>query len=154
MAAGFGLNAGDIPALHTFLDERLSHAAALPDAVDLCIEGVVGVAAATVELATDIGRLAPFGAGNDEPLLALPRVRILRADRIGREGNTLRLLIEGEGGGPRLKALLFRAGDNPMTPVLEDRNAPPVHLAGWLQAQTWNGRTTASFFIRDAAFAN
>lgn len=154
MAAGFGLNAGDIPALHMFLDERLSHAAALPDAVDLCIEGVVGVAAATVELATDIGRLAPFGAGNDEPLLALPRVRILRADRIGREGNTLRLLIEGEGGGPRLKALLFRAGDNPMTPVLEDRNAPPVHLAGWLQAQTWNGRTTASFFIRDAAFAN
>ncbi|WP_408889627.1 single-stranded-DNA-specific exonuclease RecJ [Novacetimonas pomaceti] len=154
MAAGFGLRADDIPALHEFLNERLSTAAALPDAVDLSIEGIVGVAAASVELASDIGRLAPFGAGNDEPLLALPRVRVVRADRIGREGNTLRLLIEGEGGGPRLKALLFRAGDNPMTPVLEDRNAAPLHLAGWLRAESWNGRTTASFFIRDAAFAN
>ncbi|GAA4491154.1 single-stranded-DNA-specific exonuclease RecJ [Gluconacetobacter tumulicola] len=154
MAAGFSLPAGGVPALHDFLNERLRDARALPDAVDVLIEGVVHVAGATVELATDIGRMAPFGAGNDEPVLAIPRVRVVRADRIGREGGTLRVLVEGEGGGPRLKALLFRADDHPAAAMLEDRNAPPLHLAGWLRAENWNGRTDASFFIRDVAVAN
>ncbi|MBB2205668.1 single-stranded-DNA-specific exonuclease RecJ [Gluconacetobacter takamatsuzukensis] len=154
MAAGFSLPAGGVPALHDFLNERLRDAAALPDAVDVLIEGVVHVAGATVALATDIGRMAPFGAGNDEPVLAIPRVRVVRADRIGREGGTLRVLVEGEGGGPRLKALLFRADDHPAAAMLEDRNAPPLHLAGWLRAENWNGRTDASFFIRDAAVAS
>ncbi|GAA4477928.1 single-stranded-DNA-specific exonuclease RecJ [Gluconacetobacter asukensis] len=154
MAAGFSLPAGGVPALHDFLNERLRDAGALPDAVDVLIEGVVHVAGATVELATDIGRMAPFGAGNDEPVLAIPRVRVVRADRIGREGGTLRVLVEGEGGGPRLKALLFRADDHPAAAMLEDRNAPPLHLAGWLRAENWNGRTDASFFIRDAAVAS
>ncbi|MBB2170397.1 single-stranded-DNA-specific exonuclease RecJ [Gluconacetobacter aggeris] len=153
MAAGFSLPAGGVPALHDFLNERLRDAGALPDAVDVLIEGVVHVAGATVELAADIGRMAPFGAGNDEPVLAIPRVRVVRADRIGREGGTLRVLVEGEGGGPRLKALLFRADDHPAATMLEDRNAPPLHLAGWLRAENWNGRTDASFFIRDAAVA-
>lgn len=153
MAAGFSLPGDGVPALHDFLNERLCEAAALPDAVDVLIEGVVHVAGATVALATDIGRMAPFGAGNDEPVLAIPRVRVVRADRIGREGGTLRVLVEGEGGGPRLKALLFRADEHPATAMLEDRNAPPLHLAGWLRAETWNGRIDASFFIRDAAVA-
>ncbi|MBB2159323.1 single-stranded-DNA-specific exonuclease RecJ [Gluconacetobacter sacchari] len=154
MAAGFSLPLAGVPALHDFLNTRLCDAAALPDAVDVPIEGVVHVAGATVALASDIGRLAPFGAGNDEPVLAIPRVRVVRADRIGREGGTLRVLVEGEGGGPRLKALLFRADDHPAAATLEDRNAPPLHLAGWLRAENWNGRTDASFFIRDAAIAS
>ncbi|GAN87017.1 single-stranded-DNA-specific exonuclease RecJ [Komagataeibacter intermedius] len=151
MAAGFGLPAEGIPALHAFLDHHLATAAGLPDAVDLTIDAVVNVAAADVSLATDMDRLAPFGAGNDEPLIALPRVRVAYAERIGREGNTLRLTLQGEGRGPRLKALVFRANESPLAPVLEDRDAPPLHLAGWLRAESWNGRTSATFFIRDAA---
>ncbi|MBV0888299.1 single-stranded-DNA-specific exonuclease RecJ [Komagataeibacter oboediens] len=153
MAAGFGLPADGIPALHAFLDHHLATAASLPDAVDLTIDAVVNVAAADVALATDMDRLAPFGAGNDEPLIALPRVRVAYAERIGREGNTLRLTLQGEGRGPRLKALVFRANESPLAPVLEDRDAPPLHLAGWLRAESWNGRTSATFFIRDAAIA-
>jgi GNAT superfamily N-acetyltransferase len=34
---------------------------------------------------------------------------VVRADRVGREGATIRVFVEGEGGGPRLKAMLFRA---------------------------------------------
>ena len=153
MAAGFGLPAEGVPALHDFLDRYLASAADLPDAVDLTIDAVVNVAAADVALATDMDRLAPFGAGNDEPLLALPRVRVAYAERIGREGNTLRLTLQGEGRGPRLKALVFRANESPIAPVLEDRDAPPLHLAGWLRAESWNGRTSATFFIRDVAIA-
>ncbi len=153
MAAGFSLQAEHVHAFHGFLDGRLSAARLRPLSQELSVDGVLGVAAATVELAASVNRLAPFGAGNAEPLFALPRARVLRADRIGRDNNTLRLLVEGEGGGARLKALLFRADESPLAAVLEQRGAPPVHLLGWLRAETWNGATTAGFFIADAALA-
>ena len=153
MAAGFSLRAEHLHAFHGFLDHRLSAARLRPPTQELAVDGVLGVSAATVELAASVNRLAPFGAGNAEPLFALPRARVLRADRIGRENKTLRFLVEGEGGGPRLKALLFRADESPLAAVLEQRGAPPVHLLGWLRAETWNGATTAGFFIADAAVA-
>ncbi|WP_419729742.1 single-stranded-DNA-specific exonuclease RecJ [Lichenicola sp.] len=153
MAAGFSLQADRLEALHAFLDERLGEARARPAASALAIDGVMTVAAATVELAGHLDRLAPFGSGNEEPLFVLSRARVLRAERIGAEGNTLRLLLEGEGGGVRLKALLFRANESSLTSLLEAPGVAPVHLAGWLRAEAWNGRTTAGFFIQDAALA-
>ncbi len=57
---------------------------------------------ATTELAQHLARLAPFGNGNEEPILVLQRARVVRADRVGREGTTIRAFIEGEGGGIRV----------------------------------------------------
>ena len=153
MAAGFSLRADGIAALHGFLDERLADARHRPAALDLPVDAVLGVAGATAELAAHVGRLAPFGAGNDEPVFALPNVRVVRADRIGKEGNTLRLMVEGEGGGQRLKALLFRANEGPLASVLESRDGTRLHLAGQLRAEAWQGRVDAGFFITDAARA-
>jgi hypothetical protein len=34
-----------------------------------------------------------------------------------------------------------------------DRSGPPVHVAGQLKADTWNGMRRAQFEIRDAARA-
>ena len=106
---GFSLAATRSPEFHAFLNERLAAAAPLPSAADLSVEGAVAVPGATTELAHHLARLAPFGAGNEEPMLVLERVRVMRADRVGREGTAIRAFVEGEGGGPRLKAMLFRA---------------------------------------------
>lgn len=152
MAAGFSLPADNIERFHAFLDERLADAAALPDTVDITLDVALSVSGATVELAENLAMLAPFGAGNAEPLIAVSHAQIIRSDRIGRDGNTLRLLLKGQDGG-RLKALLFRANDNPLAIALEDSTRPPVHLAGYLRSETWNGRTDATFFIQDAARA-
>ena len=151
MAAGFSLRAERLEAFHVFLDARLAAARSRPAVLDLEIDGVLAVAGANAALAAQVGRLAPFGAGNEEPVFALANVRVVRAERIGKEGRTLRVLLEGEGGGARLKALLFRAEDNPAARVLEARDGARVHVAGQLRAETWNGQTAATFFIADAA---
>ncbi len=150
MAAGFSLREQDLPAFHAHLDERLADAAALPHAADLAVEGTLAVPGATVELAQHVLRLAPFGAGNPEPVFALPRVRVVRADRIGREGATVRAYVEGEGGGPRLKALLFRAKESALADALLGVRTP-LHLAGQLRAEEWNGTVSVGFFVQDAA---
>ncbi len=152
MAAGFSLLASRVADFHDFLNERLAAASALPAAADLPIEGVLTVAGATAELAAAVARLAPFGNGNAEPAFALSHARVVRADRVGREANSIRAFVEGEGGG-RLKAMLFRAREGGVADALLARDGVPLHLAGHLRAEEWNGSVGACFVITDAAVA-
>ena len=150
MAAGFSLAAPQLAAFHAFLDERLCAASLLPSAADLAVEGTLAVPGATAELATHLARLAPFGAGNEEPVFVVQRARVVRADRVGREGMTIRAFVEGEGGGPRLKAMLFRARDGRLAEVLLGGGVP-LHLAGHLRAEAWNGSIGVGLAVTDAA---
>ncbi len=152
MAAGFSLRAERTADFHAFLSERLAGASELPGAADLSVEAMLTVPGATMDLARDVRRLAPFGAGNEEPTFVLPRARVVRSDRIGKEGGTIRAFVEGEGGGPRLKALLFRAGSGDLARAFENP-AVPLHLAGHLRAESWNGSESVSFIVTDAALA-
>lgn len=151
MAAGFSLSAERLTAFHAFLDERLAAAALLPSAADLAVEGTLAVPGATTDLAQNLARLAPFGSGNEEPVLVLQHARVLRADRVGRDAGAIRTFVEGEGGGPRLKAMLFRAKEGALTDALLGRVGMALHLAGHLRVEEWNGTTSAGFVINDAA---
>ena len=153
MAAGFSLPRNQIEAFRLFLNERLSAAAALPGTVDLMVEAALSVPGATIDLARQVERLAPFGAGNDEPVMVLQRARVIRADRVGKELNSIRVFLEGEGGGPRLKAMLFRARDGALADALLSRDRVPLHLAGHLRVEAWNGAENPGFIISDAALA-
>jgi single-stranded-DNA-specific exonuclease len=148
MAAGFSLHAENLRAFHDFLNARLI--APFVGEAALLLEGMLATAGADAALAQLVGRLGPFGTGNAEPIFVLPRARVVRSDRIGKDGGTIRAMVEGEGGG-RVKALLFRAKPGPLAQALDRAGAAPLHLAGHLRAETWQGRTTAGFFITDAA---
>lgn len=150
MAAGFSLQAEGLAGFHAFLEERLAQAGGLPQTAALELDGMLGMAGADAALAQMVARLGPFGNGNAEPLFVLPRARVVRTDRIGKDGTTIRAMLEGEGGG-RLKALLFRAKDGPLAAALDRAGGAPLHLAGHLRAETWQGRVSAGFFITDAA---
>jgi single-stranded-DNA-specific exonuclease len=151
MAAGFSLDPDRVPDFHAFLNERLVLAASLPHAADLMVEASLSVPGATLELANHVARLAPFGIGNEEPVFVLRQTRVTRADRVGREGTTVRAFVEGEGRGPRLKAMLFRARENALSEALLARDGRPLHLAGHLRAEEWNGQHSLCFAVTDAA---
>jgi single-stranded-DNA-specific exonuclease len=155
MAAGFSVRAEHLTAFHAFLDQRLAGALAMPSAADLVIEGTLAVSGATTEVARHLERLAPFGPGNEEPVLVLHRALVARADRVGREAGSIRAFVEGESGaGPRLKAMMFRAREGALADALLARaQAVPLHLAGHLRAEEWNGSISPCFVITDAAVA-
>jgi single-stranded-DNA-specific exonuclease len=150
MAAGFSFRAGREAEVHAFLEERLRHAADLPAAADLLVEGTLNVIAAQTGLAQEVARLAPFGPGNEEPIFALQRARVVKADRVGKDGATVRAIVEGEGGG-RLKTICFRAKDGPLAQALLASDRVPLHLCGHLRAEQWNGETSPSLQVVDAA---
>jgi len=152
MAAGFSLPAEKAGAFHEFLCERLPAPDGARGRPPIFLEASVSAAGATLELAKTLGKLAPFGAANEEPVIVVPDVRVVKCDRLGNDGNTLRAFVESEGGG-RLKTLLFRAGDGPVARALEARGGTRLHLAGHVRAESWNGATTVGFCIVDAALA-
>ncbi len=152
MAAGFALPVSGIDALHAFLNERLAAASAMPSAAALAVDGVLTVRGATVAVAEHLARLAPFGQGNDEPLLVLSYARVSRAERVGKDGATVRAFLEGEDG-DRLKAVLFRAKTGALAEAMLDPGRRPLHLAGYLRAEAWNGSVSASFMVQDAVYS-
>ena len=152
MAAGFSMDPARQDSFHAFLSERLPVAPDAPGRPNLPVEAIVSAGGATLDLAQHLGRLAPFGTGNDEPLLVLPDMRVVKTDRLGNDGNTVRAFVEGEGGA-RVKALLFRAGDGKLGQALCSRGGERLHLAGHLRAESWNGSVTASFCVVDGALA-
>ncbi|MFQ5953917.1 MAG: DHH family phosphoesterase [Kiloniellales bacterium] len=151
MAAGFTVAADRLPALRSFLMERV---AALTDGrpaePELRLDGALQPAAVTTTLVGDLARLGPFGAGNPQPRFALANVRILKADVVG-DGH-LRCLVTGEGGG-RLKAIAFKAMDGPLGQGLRHRSGAALHLAGHLRPDNWRGREGVQLVIDDAAAA-
>lgn len=84
-------------------------------------------------------------------MLVLQQARVLRADRVGREATVIRMFVEGEGGGPRLKTMLFRAREGALADMLLGRSGQPLHLAGHLRAEEWNGSVSPCFVLSDAA---
>ena len=152
MAAGFSLSAARLDDFQAFLCARMPVAADAPRRPHLQIEAMLSAGGATTELAGHLARLAPFGAGNEEPVIAVPDVRVVKADRLGNDGNTVRAYVQSEGDGRRLKVLLFKAGEGALGQALLAREGK-LHLAGHLRAETWNGNTTAGFVLVDAAMA-
>jgi single-stranded-DNA-specific exonuclease len=151
-AAGFGLAAERIPALHAFLEERLGAAALLPAAADLALDGALSVQAATEGFAAEIARLGPFGAGHAEPVFALRHARIGKAERMGAEQSHVRLFLSGEAGG-RLRGIAFRCADGPLGGLLLGAAGRLVHLAGHLRLESWQGVDRVGLHVVDGALA-
>ena len=151
MAAGLTVDAARLDELRGFVAERLrpqiAGGALTPG---LSIDGSVQAGAATRELMAEIDRLGPFGTGNPEPRFALPALRIAKADVVGE--NHVRCFVSGSDG-TRLKAIAFRALEGPLGAALLRTGGAPMHLAGHLRPDTWQGRNDVQLLIDDAAFA-
>jgi single-stranded-DNA-specific exonuclease len=151
MAAGFTVERSRLGELEDFLAQRLA-AAMDPDALvpRLRLDGAIRTSGATRELVRALERVAPFGAGNPEPRLAVSGARIVRADVVG--GDHVRCILSGEDGG-RLKAIAFRVLDGALGPALLEHGGAPFHFAGRLRRDTWQGRDDVQLLIDDASRA-
>ncbi len=149
MAAGFTVEAGREAEFRAFLASRFA-AQIGPDgiAAELGVDGSLQPAGATLEFLGALEQLAPFGAGNARPRFVFPAIRILKADVVGRDH--VRCFIGGEDGG-RIKGIAFRAAETPLGEALLNSSGIPLHLAGHLQCNRWQGREEPQLIIDDAA---
>lgn len=149
MAAGLTVEEGRIESLKRFLAEALAPAAGAARArAGLDIDGGLTAAGATDDLLQLIERAGPYGQGNPQPRFAFPAHRVRYAKVIG--DKHVRCVVEA-GDGARIDAVAFRVAGQPLGEALLDCAGLPLHLAGTLRRDTWNGRDRIELTIEDAA---
>jgi single-stranded-DNA-specific exonuclease len=148
MAAGLTVAAERLDALSDFLETRIApQLGAGASGPILGLDGALSPAGATPDLIDLLGRAGPYGAGHAEPRFAVPAARVVRADPAG--DSHLRVVLTGAGGG-RLRAVLFRERHTEIGQALTSVNGP-LHVAGHLRADRWQGETRVQLVIEDAA---
>lgn len=148
MAAGFTVARARIGELHMFLAERLADGAAGKLVPMLELDGAMELAGANVALAETLRQLGPFGSGNREPRFVLKAVRVTAPRVVGSGHVSCQLMGQG---GTRLRAIAFRATDSELGQALLAGDGTPLHLAGTLRLDNWQGVTRVQLFIEDAA---
>ena len=149
MAAGITVARERLAAFRAFLEERLRpevEAARRDDA--LRIDGALSAAAANVELVRTVARAGPFGAGNAEPVFAIPAPSIAYADPVGQGHVRVRLK---SGDGALLNGIAFRAADKPLGRALLEARGQNLHVAGTISIDRWQGAERVQLRLLDAA---
>ena len=149
MAAGFSLSQVQLEPFQAFLAAQFATAGgALAAANELMLDCTISASGATLRLAEEIARLGPFGAGNPEPLAVASDMRVVFADVVGK--GHVRVRLRGADGG-QLGGIAFRAADTALGDGLLHARGAPLHVAGYLRADEWNGQRRVQIQVEDAA---
>jgi single-stranded-DNA-specific exonuclease len=148
MAAGFSLRPDQVEPFRHFLAETFAARGPAADDSPLALDAIISPAGATAALVHDLAQAGPFGAGNPEPMLAVPEARIAFADVVGQGHVRLRLV---GGDGARLDAIAFRIADTPLGQALLGARGARIHAAGRLKTDEWNGQERVQLHLDDAA---
>jgi single-stranded-DNA-specific exonuclease len=149
MAAGLTVSRAKLGGLRAYLEEHLRDAVETARAVDhLAIDGAITAGAATADLWSMIDRAGPFGAGNPEPVFAVPAHIVAFADPVGTAHVRVRLRA---GDGKQIGAIAFRAIGRPLGDALLAARGRPLHVAGTLSLDRWNGQERIEMRLLDAA---
>jgi single-stranded-DNA-specific exonuclease len=149
MAAGVTVRHGALAEFRAYLERELAEgvAAARADQA-LLIDGAVSAAGANAALVGTIAKAGPFGAGNPEPVVALPNHTVAYADPVGETHVRVRLR---SGDGAMLNAIAFRAVGQPLGEALMKSRGQAVHAAGTLSVDRWNGGERVQLRLMDVA---
>lgn len=149
MAAGLTVERAKLGRLRGFLEERLAAAVAdVPASAALDIDGALTASGATLDLVELLERAGPYGSGNPAPVFAFPAHRVLYADLAGHD-HVRCTLVHGDG--TQLRAVAFRALSTVMGETLLKERDRPLHVAGRLTVDDYNGRRGAQLMIDDVA---
>ncbi len=149
MAAGVTIRKDALSAFRAFLEETLSASVEVARRdTALMIDGAVSAGGVNLALVEMLSRAGPFGAGNPEPLLALPAHTLSFADPVGE--NHIRARFRS-GDSKQVNAIAFRAAGTPLGRALLDNRGRQMHAAGYLAVDRWQGEERVQMRLTDVA---
>ena len=149
MAAGVTIAKGALAPFRAFLEQTLKDHVEIARREDsLLIDGAVTAAGANSDLIATVARAGPYGAGNSEPVFAVPGHILSFVDEVGTGHIRARLKAPD---GAMLNAIAFRAMDKPLGQALLQNRGQAIHVAGTLSVDRWQGAERVQLRMIDAA---
>jgi len=146
MAGGIRITQANLPAFAEALNATVGeHRLDDPSgAAALAIDAETTLPALSYPAVQHLARLAPFGQGNEPPVVAIRGCKLIGPPhRMGRSGQAVSLTLGQDG--TTLRAVGFAMGDLPDHLV----GVNTVDVAGEPSLNTYNGRTTVQLQLRD-----
>jgi single-stranded-DNA-specific exonuclease len=149
MAAGVTVKREKLDVFRAFLEEVLAEPVARArKGAGLAIDGLLTAGACAPPLVEAFEKAGPFGAGNPEPVFALPDHRI--ADVIPFGADHLRVRVQS-GDGAKLELVSFRSAQTALGQALGQARGVRAHLACALSLDYWGGKPRVSARLVDMA---
>lgn len=149
MAAGVTLKKENLAEFRAFVEAAL--AATVTEARhanELFIDGAVSARAVTTDFVNTMNRAGPYGAGNSEPLIALPSHQLVFADEVGQAHLRLRFK---SGDGAFVNGIAFRSIGQKLGNALIENRGQMLHVAGSLTVDRWQGSERVQMRVTDVA---
>ena len=148
MAAGFTVNSDKITELKEFFYQKFKQSyKELSTNVLNHFDAYLTLNSTDIALINLIEKLGPFGSGNYQPRFMVSGVNIIKADIVGRDHVSC-ILSDGSSN-YKIKAMAFRAIDNPLSEVLLSKQRFGLTLIVSLTINCWNGKETPEMVIQD-----
>jgi single-stranded-DNA-specific exonuclease len=149
MAAGITLRKDRLADFRAFMETALAaDVANSRHENELLIDGAVSARAVTSEFVATLNRAGPFGSANPEPVIALPAHQLVYADEVGKAHLRVRFK---SGDGAIVNGMAFRAVGQKLGNALAENRGQPLHVAGSLAVDRWQGVERVQLRVLDVA---
>jgi len=149
MAAGVTLAAEQLAGFENWLIEKCA-AFDFDDPHYLHIDAMISTDCIHRAFYEQLQQAAPYGVGNPTPRFVIPTAHVTYADFVG-DAKHVRCRLASNGG-RNIKAIAFASTAENVRKLICDQSAP-LHIAGYLRADDWQGREDVQFEIHDVAQA-
>lgn len=154
MAAGFSVSQNKIPDLHQFLNEELEKDISHQNANSInYFHDILDINSTNIELAYEILKLEPFGAGNSKPKFLIKDLLIIESSQIGKEQNHVRCVFSSKnilGLKGRLSGVCFKAMEEKIGAILISKNKGNlVNVVATININQWMGNDNLQIIIED-----
>jgi single-stranded-DNA-specific exonuclease len=140
-AAGISIREEDIKEFSGMLEEVISKEIDASDFVSQTnIDAICSLGEITHELVSQIGRLAPFGSGNPEPVLCVRNINVTSQSVVG--NNHLRMRLTGDG--MSYNSIWFNKGH-----LINVLSGPAIDIAFTPHINSWNGVSDIQLKMKD-----
>lgn len=144
LAAGLALATTNLAELESHIAKTMAAAGvAVPAPRKLHIDATLPSDYLSLQTVHDIGRMEPFGRGNDQPVLRIPEAQLLRYTVMGQDRSHLK--ISAKSGNRQIEAICWGAAERSRELVA----CRTVDLVGRLEINSWNGQERLQMILDD-----
>ncbi|MGM4918057.1 single-stranded-DNA-specific exonuclease RecJ [Tardiphaga sp. 862_B3_N4_1] len=149
MAAGITLRKERLGEFRAYIESALAaDVGKSRNEKELFIDGAVTARGVTTDLVNTLNRAGPFGAANPEPVIALPAHQLAYVDEVGQAHLRLRFKASD---GAMVNGIAFRSVGQKLGNALQELRGQPVHVAGSLTVDRWQGAERVQMRVIDVA---
>ncbi|MGM4891886.1 single-stranded-DNA-specific exonuclease RecJ [Tardiphaga sp. 839_C3_N1_4] len=149
MAAGITLRKERLGEFRAYIESALAaDVGKSRNEKELFIDGAVTARGVTTDLVNTLNRAGPFGQANPEPVIALPAHQLAYVDEVGQAHLRLRFKASD---GAMVNGIAFRSVGQKLGNALQELRGQPVHVAGSLTVDRWQGAERVQMRVIDVA---